>query len=897
MKKKKQAALPAMQSAPQTAWHAKTVEETLLALHTGREGLSTKEAERRRAEYGKNTLKERKPKSILRMLWEQIKDVMVIILLIAAVVSIVFKDYAEAAVIFVIVIINAVIGIVQEKKAADALASLGSLSAPTARVLRDGKECVLPAEELVPGDVVILADGCVVPADLRLLEEANLSVQESALTGESVPVEKDAPTVLGEDAALGDRVNMAYSSSVSVNGTGVGVVVETGMRTQVGSIAGLLDSTDELQTPMKRKLNHVGKVLSIVGVVIALVMLGISYLRITDWSVKENWQLPLLTAISLAISVIPEGLPATATVVMALGVQRMAKQQALVRSLPAVETLGSATVVCCDKTGTLTLNRMTVTRFATAEEENGLAAAGEITPTRRALFHCAALCNDAAKTLEKGVLGDPTEGALIDLCEKFGLDQGELKERYPRRFEQPFDSDRKRMSVVVDDNGAYHVWTKGAIDELLPLCDRIMTDEGARPFAEGEKEKFLRLAEEASGEALRVLGYAAREIDFIPKEGDDVEEGLTFIGITCMIDPPRREVIGAVESCHRAGIRVVMITGDHKTTAVAIARELKIYREGDTALTGAELAALSDEELDKVVGTTSVYARVSPSDKLRIVRSLQRVGEVAAMTGDGVNDSPALKAADIGVAMGAGTDVAKDASDIILLDNNFTTIESAVREGRRVYANIQKVIQYLLAGNIAEIMVLFITTLFKQLPPPILAVHVLIINLVTDTLPALGLGVDPAAKDVMERPPVKSGTLFEKGLILRVLLHGAVISAISLGAYFIGLYGYGDEKAAMTMCFFVLAGSQLVHSANQRSNTQSAFARGNGHNPALALAIGVSALVMILMLFVPVVNKFFGFIYLTWREYLICIALVVVPLLVGELSKCFIRLYHKKKKG
>ncbi len=876
------------------AWHARSVEETLREVDSSRGGLTTEEAERRRNLFGKNVLKERKKKSIWRMLWEQLKDVMVVILLIAAVVSIVFGDYAEAGVIFAIVIIDAVIGIVQEKKAADALASLGSLSAPVARVLRDGTECILPAEELVPGDIVILADGCVIPADLRLVEESNLSVQESALTGESVPVEKDAPTVLKEDAPLGDRVNMAYSSCVSVNGTGVGVVVETGMRTQVGSIAGMLDETDELQTPMKRKLNHVGKVLSIVGVVIALLMLGISYLRVSDWSVKENWQLPLLTAISLAISVIPEGLPATATVVMALGVQRMAKQQALVRSLPAVETLGSATVVCCDKTGTLTLNRMTVTRFATAEEENTLSVAGEVTPTRRALLLAAALCNDAVKTPEKGLLGDPTEGALIDLAEKFGLDQGELKERYPRLFEQPFDSDRKRMSVVVDDKGAYHVWTKGAIDELLPRCDRIVTDGGIRPMTAEEKEKFLRLAEEASGEALRVLGYATADISYIPKEGDDVEEGLAFIGLTCMIDPPRTEVIGAVESCHRAGIRVVMITGDHKTTAVAIARSLKIFREGDTALTGAELAALSDEELDKVVGTTSVYARVSPSDKLRIVRSLQRVGEVAAMTGDGVNDSPALKAADIGVAMGAGTDVAKDASDIVLLDNNFTTIESAVREGRRVYANIQKVIQYLLAGNIAEIMVLFIATLFN-LPAPILAVHVLIINLVTDTLPALGLGVDPAARDVMERPPVKSGTLFERGLILRVLLHGVTISAISLGAYFIGLYSYGMPEAAMTMCFMVLAGSQLVHSANQRSNTQSAFARGNGHNPVLALAIGVSALVMLFMLFVPVVNEFFGFIYLTWDEYLICVALIAVPLIVGEVSKCMIRMWQKRR--
>ncbi len=871
------------------SWHTMSAEEALRALHSSRDGLSAEEAARRQAEFGKNRLKERKKKSLWRMLWEQIKDVMVIILLVAAIVSLVFGDYAEAAVIFAIVVINAVIGIVQEKKAADALAALGSLSAPTARVLRDGKECSLPAEELVPGDVVILADGCVIPADVRLLEESNLSVQESALTGESVPVEKDALALLDENAPLGDRVNMAYSSSVSVNGTGSGVVVETGMRTQVGAIAGMLDDEKDLETPMKKKLNGVGKTLSVVGIVVALLVLGVSFLRVTDWGVTENWVQPLLTAIALAISVIPEGLPATATVVMALGVQRMAKKQALVRSLPAVETLGSATVICCDKTGTLTLNKMTVTRFATDGEDTE--AGGKLdasTLARRELAYASALCNDAAKDGAGGVLGDPMEGALIDFCEKFGIRQEELKARCPRVFEQPFDSDRKRMSVVVEDEGAYHVYTKGAIDELLPHCDRIVTEKGVRPMTEEDKQKFLRLAESRSEEALRVLGYARREIDYVPKEGDDVEEGLAFIGLVCMIDPPRKEVIGAVESCHTAGIRVVMITGDHRTTAVAIARELKIFREGDTAVTGAELAAMTDDELDRVVGTTSVYARVSPSDKLRIVKSLERTGEVAAMMGDGVNDSPALKAANIGVAMGAGTDVAKDASDIVLLDNNFTTIESAVREGRRVYANIQKVIQFLLAGNIAEILTLFIATIFG-LPAPILAVHVLVINLVTDTLPALGLGVDPAGKDVMRRPPVKSGTLFEKGLIARVIFHGALLTAVSLAAYFIGLYGYHDPAAAMTMCFLVLAGSQLVHSANQRSNTESFFARGNGHNFVLLGAIGVSALITVFIAFVPVVNDFFRLVYLSWKEYLICLALIAVPLLGVEISKCFLR--------
>ena len=892
------------------AWHAQSPEETLSALSATPEGLTGEEAARRRERYGKNVLRERKPKSIWRLIWEQIRDVMVIILLIAAVVSLVFRDYAEAVVIFVIIVINAVIGVVQEKKAADALAALSTLTAPTARVLRDGAECILPAEELVPGDIVILADGCVVPADLRLLEEANLAVQESALTGESVPAEKDAPTVLKEDAPLGDRVNMAYSSCVCTAGTGTGVVVATGMHTEVGSIAGMLDATDELETPIKKKLNGVGKTLSVAGIVIALIVLAISFLRVSDWSVQENWTRPLLTAIALAISVIPEGLPATATVVMALGVRRMAKQQALVRSLPAVETLGSATVVCCDKTGTLTLNRMTVTRFATASDilrGQTVPVEGELTKERSALVYAAALCNDSARVpgKEGEYLGDPTEGALIDFSEKFGMQPEELKKAQPRVFEQPFDSDRKRMSVVTAEGTRRIVYTKGAIDELLPHCTRIFTEEGVRPITQEEKEAALSLAEQMSRAALRVLGYAVRSIGYVPKEGDDVEDDLIFCGLTCMIDPPRKEVIGAIASCHSAGIRVVMITGDHKTTAVAIAEELGIFRAGDTVVTGAELAAMSDEALDGVVGTTSVYARVSPSDKLRIVRSLQRMGEVASMTGDGVNDSPALKAADIGVAMGAGTDVAKDASDIILLDNNFTTIESAVREGRRVYANIRKVIQFLLAGNIAEVLVIFLATVlstFAPFPTPLLAVHVLIINLVTDTLPALGLGVDPAAKDIMCHPPVKSGTLWEKGFVIRIVTHGLMLAALYLGAYFLGYYVFANgakdadevEKIVMTMTFMTIAFSQLFHCLNQRSDYESAFARGNGHNFVLLGAVLVSAAITAFVLFVPGVQKLFGFTYLPWQAYLTAAGLAIAPVPIVELSKCFMRLAQKK---
>lgn len=874
-------------------WHARSSAEVLSSLNATEEGLSDAEAAKRLSEHGRNVLKEKKAKSIWKMLWEQIRDVMVLILIAAAVISMIFSEWAEAIVILVIVVLDAVIGIVQEKKAANALRSLMELSAPTARVLREGEESVVPAENLVPGDIVYLEDGCVVPADLRLLQESNLKIQEASLTGESVPVDKDATAVLAEDAALGDRINMAYSSSVVMYGTGVGVVVETGMNTQVGSIAGMLDNQDELDTPLKKKLNSVGKILSIVGLIIGVLIfaIGLAYGR--------NWLPLLMTAVSLAISIIPEGLPATATVVMALSVQRMAKQQALVRSLPAVETLGSATVICCDKTGTLTQNRMTVTHIAVdGDFESGtptlMENASEKAERYRSLLYAAALCNNAAKDPDRPgeTLGDPTEGALLYFADRFGVDNEALEDTCPRVYEQPFDSDRKRMSTVNRTEEGLTVYTKGAVDELLPLCTHFLDDDGVRPITAEDKERILALSNKMSEQALRVLGYATRQIGEVPADDTDVEYDLTFIGLTGMIDPPRTEVIKAVETCHTAGIRVVMITGDHKTTAVAIARQLKIYRKGNTVISGPELDEMTDEQLDAAVRTTTVFARVSPSDKLRIVQSLQRTGEVVSMTGDGVNDSPALKAADIGVAMGAGTDVAKGASDMVLMDNNFTTIEYAVREGRRVYRNIQKVIQFLLAGNIAEIIVLFLATLFNW-EAPILAVHVLLINLATDTLPALALGVDPASKNIMKHPPVKSGTLFERGLIIRVCTHGAIIGAATLAAYFIGLTD--NHTVGMTMAFTVLALSQLIHALNQRSNTESVFSKGNGHNPYLFGAMAASAVILALVLFVPPVQSFFSLTFLTWKEYLITLALSLAPIVLVEIIKAVKRAVLRKR--
>ena len=892
-------------------WHALSVEQTYEALHTSEDGLSDEEAAKRLSEYGRNDLRQKQQKSVWRMIWEQLTDVMVIILIIAAVFSLVmsfFEDgegLAECIVIVVVIALNATVGVIQEKKAANALEALRNMTAPTARVLRQGEESVVPASELVPGDIVYLEDGCIVPADIRIIEDANMKVQEAALTGESVPSEKDGPTVLPEDAPLGDRVNMAYSSSIVMYGNATGIVVGTGMHTEVGKIAGMLDEQDETDTPMKRKLNSVGKTLSLVGLIVCVAIFAIGLIR-DGW---EAWVNYIFIAISLAISIIPEGLPATSTIIMALGVQRMAQKNALVKSLPAVETLGSATVVCCDKTGTLTLNKMTVTSVAVGDDFiNGAATpVGELSKkydaaVYRDLLEGSALCVNAKMDPDNpgNVLGDPTEGALVLFAEQFGIEAEAFEDANPRAFEQPFDSDRKRMTVLNKMERGLIAYTKGAVDEMLPLCTKYRTKAGVRDMTDADRARILEVCNKMSGDALRVLGFAVREQSEVPAdESADLEQDMTFVGVVGMIDPPRKEVIRAVETCHTAGIRVVMITGDHKVTAMAIAKQLHIFREGNTIISGTELDDMTDEQLDKAVKNCVVFARVSPSDKLRIIQSLKRTGEVAAMTGDGVNDSPALKEADIGVAMGiTGTDVAKDAADVILLDDNFTTIEYAIREGRRVYRNIQKVIQFLVAGNIAEILILFIAVCIGLPEMPIEAVHILLINLATDSLPAVALGVDPASPNVMRHKPVKSGTLFEKGMIYRIALHGLFISAAAWAAYLIGTYCFEhDHVQAMTMTFIVLSVSQLSHALNQRSNTESIFKPGQGHNKFLALALVVSAAIVALVVFVPPLQGFFNLTNLTWQEWLVSLALSLFPLVAVEISKIFIRLYKRRRRA
>ncbi len=881
-------------------------------LGTSEEGLSDKEAEARLEKYGKNVIAEEKPKSIWKMILEQISDVMVIILFVAMAFSLAMQfidgeGLAEAIIIFCVIVLNATVGVIQEKKAADALAALKKMTAPNARVLREGEESIVPAERLVPGDIVYLEDGSIVPADIRIISDNNMSVQEASLTGESVPSPKDGPTVLKEDAPLGDRVNMAYSSSVVMYGNGVGVVVGTGMNTEVGRIAGMLKQQDNFQTPIKRKLNSVGKILTVIGLIVAAVILIIGFV---DTRVERSWEELVFLGISLAISIIPEGLPATATIIMAFGVQRMAKKNALVKSLPAVETLGSATVICCDKTGTLTLNRMTVTNVAVgADFDMGTSTLTEDLAAKHGrevykdLLDACALCGNAHLDPDRPgeTMGDPTEGALILFADKFGINSEDYNDAHRRVFEQPFDSDRKRMTTMNEMPEGLVAYTKGAVDEMLPLCTHILAEDGVREMTDADRRRILDLCNNMSKNALRVLGYAKRLWREVPDdEGADLEHGMTFIGATGMIDPPRKEVINAVETCHEAGIRVIMITGDHKVTALAIAKQLHIFRKGNTVITGPELDDMTDEQLDEAATNCVVCARVSPSDKLRIIKSLKRPCEVAAMTGDGVNDSPALKEADIGVAMGiTGTDVAKDAADMILLDDNFTTIEHAVREGRRVYRNIQKVIQFLVAGNISEILTLFLAFCFGW-EDPILAIHVLLINLATDSLPAIALGVDPADRNVMKVPPVKSGTLFERGVILRIVLHGLFITAASLSAYWIAEACYGSAEdgskhaIAMTMTFMVLSLSQLVHAINQRSNFDSVFRPGQGHNTFLYGAMAASLAIVAFVSFVPGVMDFFELVYLKWYQYLIVLGLSLFPLVAVEISKAILRLWRKK---
>ena len=850
--------------------------EVIEKLHSSNQGLTEALARSRLEKNGPNIIASTKKKIIFEMILEQLKDKMIIILLFASILSFILGEQAEGIVILIIIFINALISIIQEKKAMDAIEALKKMNTPHTTVIREGKKKEILTKDLVVGDLVYLEDGNIVPADIRLIEEQGLKVDESSLTGESVPVMKDANILLDEKTPLADRTNMVYSSTIISYGTAIGIVVTTSSDTEVGKIAKMLDDTENLDTPLKRKLNKVGEVLSIAGIIIAILIFFIGLLYGKDLIAL------LMIAISLAISVIPEGLPATATIVMALGVSRMAKNNALVKKLPAVEALGSSTVICTDKTGTLTLNKMTVTVSALFTD---IISKNKINNFNDTMIYAAILCNNASLDKNK-VLGDPTEGALLTYALDHNYDLTKIRKDHKLLFSNPFDSVRKRMSAVIkdDDNTNYILYSKGAPEELIDVCTDTMIDGKKVKLTSKDRKLIKDYCMEQSRKGLRLLGFATKNISSLPHEDDQsIENDLTFIGIMGMMDPPREEVKHAIETCHEAGIRVIMITGDHKLTATSIAKDLGIYHQGDLVIDGEELAKMSDLKLRNTIKDISVFARVTPNDKLRIVKALKKNKEIVAMTGDGVNDAPALKQADIGVAMGiTGTDVAKDAAAMILLDDNFTTIEKAVKEGRRVYRNIQKVIQYLLAGNIAEVLTIF-TTILLNLASPLLAVHILFINLVTDTLPSLALGIDPASPNIMKHKPVKEGTLFEKGLVFRTCFYGIFLAIITMIAY---LIGHNDSyQAALTMSFTVLCLSQIFHSLNQSSSTISLFSKDYPRNKLLYLAMLGSVFFLLLVLFIPPLREFFSLGILNGREWITVILLSLSPILVVEIFK------------
>ena len=856
--------------------YTKSSNDILKELSSKKDGLNEKEVTKRIDEYGFNEIEAKKPKTILEMVIDGLKDKMILILLLASILSFILGEVAEGVVILIIIFINTLISIIQEKKAMNAIIALRNMNAPHTTVIRGGKKKNILTKEVVLGDIVYLEDGNIVPADIRLIEENGLKVDESSLTGESVPVEKDANVTLDKNTPLADRVNMVYSSTIISYGTAIGVVVGTSSNTEVGSIATMLEDTDSLDTPLKRKLNKVGEVLSIIGILVAILIFIIGLLYGKDFISL------LMVSISLAISVIPEGLPATATIVMALGVSRMSKKNALVKKLPAVEALGSATVICSDKTGTLTLNKMTVVKSTLYSD---IINKNDENTFNDDLIKCSLICNNAYIDKDK-VIGDPTEGCLLTYAKNNGYDIKDIKSNKVL-YEQAFDSIRKRMSVVIKDKKEYLLYCKGAPEELIDVCSYACVDDKLVKLTSEDKDKIKEYCVTMSSKGLRLLGFAMKNINTLPKEGDMIEEDLAFIGIMGIIDPPRVEVKHAINTCHEAGIRVIMITGDHKLTAKAIAKDLGIYKKGDLVVDGETLSKMSDLKLRNTIKDISVFARVTPQDKLRIVNALKKNKEIVAMTGDGVNDAPALKKADIGVAMGiTGTDVAKDAAAMILLDDNFTTIEAAVKEGRRVYRNIQKVIQYLLAGNIAEVLTIFVSMLFN-LPSPLLAVHILFINLVTDTLPSLALGIDPASPNVMKHKPVKEGSLFERGLVFRIGFYGVFLAIITLVAYFIGQDD--SYNVGMTMAFTVLCLSQIFHSLNQSSSITSLFSKDYPRNKMLFLSMVGSIIFLLIVLFVTPIREFFSLSVLSGNEWLIVILLSLSPILIVEIFKAIKR--------
>lgn len=875
-------------------WHSVSAAEALKQMGVNqKEGLSSGTAAQRIKQHGENKLAEKKKKGLFAKFLEQFSDFMVIILLIASAVSFVTSivqgdsDYIDAIIILIIVVINAITGVVQESKAEKAIDALKKLSAPEARIIRNGKEMHVPSELVAVGDILLLDTGDFVAADARLIEAHNLKTEESALTGESVPVEKDASLTCAPSAPLGDRKNMVFATSTITAGHAVAVVVATGMNTQVGAIAHMINEEESPQTPLQYKLAQTGKYLGIGAIIICL---GIFLLGLLQ-SVEPIEM--FMISISLAVAAIPEGLPAVVTIVLAIGVRRMVQSRAIVRKLPAVETLGSASVICSDKTGTLTQNKMTVVELCTPAGKTS-----SLDPEGLELLTFAALCNNSTLTgtfNDWKATGDPTETALVLAAAKAGKVKAAMDNLFPRIGEYPFDSARKLMTTVHRlGGGRYRVITKGAPDVLVRKCTGCQERGSVLPMTQGKSKQLGKMNEQMASRALRVLGVAYRDVDSLPRDLQNLENDLIFCGLIGMIDPPRPQAKEAVRECRKAGIRPVMITGDHVVTAKAIAKDLGILLENDKAMTGAQLDQISQEELEQHIFEYSVFARVSPEHKVRIVKAFQKRGAVVAMTGDGVNDAPALKAADIGCAMGmSGTDVAKGASDMIMTDDNFATIVDAVKQGRSIYENIKKTVHFLLSSNIGEIITV-LTAFLLRLPAPLLAIQLLWVNLVTDSLPALSLGMEPVDPDIMQRPPTDAKkSLFSGGMGYNIAIEGCFIGAISLLAFTIGRV-YFDVTVGRTMAFAVLSICQLVHAFNLRSE-RSLFKTGLFGNPRMLMSFVVCLALQVSVISIPVLSAVFKTACLTGMQWLIVGALALSPLVIVELEKWYARCKKKRQ--
>ena len=927
-------------------WHAMTAEEAIRLLGSDpRTGLSEAEVRRRRERFGPNELQEAPRRTVWQMLLDQFNQFLVIILIIAAIVSAIIgwfeynrsgdiTEFVDAAAIMTIVILNAILGVVQEGKAEEALAALKKMAAPNARVLRDGYTQTVPARELVPGDVVLLETGNYVPADVRLLESVNLRIEEASLTGESVAVGKDARDVLPAEAVLGDRHNMAFMSTVVTYGRGQGLVVATGMETEIGQIAEMLQSYEEEMTPLQVKLDQLGRMLGTITLVICALVGLIGIVRDTQLAViltdglAAYFALPetvpnlvemFMVAVSLAIAAVPEGLPAVVTIALALGMQEMIKRHALIRRLPAVETLGSATAICSDKTGTLTQNEMTAVqmyvdrtlltitgegyrpegRFLDEGEPVGL----EGYPGMRLLLRAGLLCSDARleKVQNNGsvqwrIAGDPTEGAFVVAAAKAGYWKEELSAEYPRLAEIPFDSERKRMTTFHPDPryGGYVAYMKGAPDIVLSLCDRVLEDGVMRPLTEERRRNIAEENEALAANALRVLGVAFRPLAAIPEnpQPEEVEREFTFIGLLGMMDPARPEVAPAIEKARRAGIETVMITGDYLNTAVAIGKEIGLLREGDRAISGAELDRLSEEALTAQVEEITVYARVSPQHKVKIVDAFKARGHIVAMTGDGVNDAPALKRASIGIAMGiTGTDVSKETADMVLTDDNYASIVAAIEQGRVIYANIRKFVYYLLSCNMAEIAVLLIAMLIGW-PLPLVPIQLLVLNLITDGAPALALGVEKGDPDIMDRPPRRvDEPIINRDMVIGIIVQTVAITAAVLTAFRLGMPA-GVEHAR-TMAFATLSISELLRAYTSRSERYSLWGIGIFSNKWMQWAVLFSLVILLAIIYLPFLDPIFGTTFLTAADWAEMLPLILLPSVAAEINKWALRRWGK----